>query len=1036
MLDFKRIGGEIISSPLNENFRKLRNDISISNTNLVFSETEPVKDTIADMLAIENPDNAQVCYVISSGELYRYATHDKTWHKIADFGQTFRQGFLSSGTVVLEKGITLDSEINTILHTPKMLVYFKNQPGDKNYLKGMYLIEEQTIDLSTVAEISGANVYSLFVDYMGHYSFDSGIPQYDDVNKIYIGSFVVKDDKTIANQDFIYTLPDMAYTADRSKFLFDGGTVAGLRIRGKENALIERDSGYYYDEGINYITGDTDNYPVDNDKGTNYNLKYFESESPATKIYYLIPDDAIANGFEDSAELIYNKYWNPDTKALEDVDPGYYTIQHHLVTPTGQNIFIYGSKLYNTKSLAVSALNSAPDINFDFPYVEVSRIIVGNPVEGVFNSTNESLFEVYSLGTLSRVGTVNPEFADNLFKIYSGVITDTTPMSARFVLDDLVNTNNVDLYNLKILPYNYTAELFVSDTKYIGEGLEPARPTHTDDRTRTAGNLDGYYLADNEDINILRNRIRDIETEIWALQDTTKTNIYEQSIRYRLFSLETRMTNAEDTITENTEKVTDLENNKVDKTTKVNEYTLDADITLKTGDIGEGQGNGVASNLWYTEERVSANTDVAESTAHRNTISSGTLDQTLSASSIADHIQINPHNLSTDDIKILQGSQKLFITPEEERRIRADKLPDDTIQALADLDAKNIDSIKIDSYDGSSVTTTGKITQIGNVTDIRFYEDGVELNVSEDGKTLIVECKGQVDEDMVMLRHYYASEEMKDPENPELIGTVDKAVTAIAANAIHGIASAGADKYYGTNEEGLPGIYDIQKFVTTADADSFTNIDQVTFVPIDGSVQEKHLEESLINKINNNYHKVYNTGTLSSAEINTFNFGDNLTVTVENNIATINAVAPGESAVTNFANLADVSVTYTGNRGKMLIVNEAEDGVTLSNALSMDEYMLESVYVDTTDVTKVKKAVQADNATNATTAATATNALAVNTKVVDDTKTTSGVLWTAEKIISNTSSQITNESVTTHSGTSVPSNSLGKNGDLYILIEG
>ena len=40
----KRIGGEITSSPLNENFKKLRNDISISNTNLVFSETEPVKE--------------------------------------------------------------------------------------------------------------------------------------------------------------------------------------------------------------------------------------------------------------------------------------------------------------------------------------------------------------------------------------------------------------------------------------------------------------------------------------------------------------------------------------------------------------------------------------------------------------------------------------------------------------------------------------------------------------------------------------------------------------------------------------------------------------------------------------------------------------------------------------------------------------------------------------------------------------------------------------------------------------------------------
>ena len=41
-------------------------------------------------------------------------------------------------------------------------------------------------------------------------------------------------------------------------------------------------------------------------------------------------------------------------------------------------------------------------------------------------------------------------------------------------------------------------------------------------------------------------------------------------------------------------------------------------------------------------------------------------------------------------------------------------------------------------------------------------------------------------------------------------------------------------------------------------------------------------------------------------------------------------------------------------------------------------------------------------------------------------------LW--QKIISNTSSQIKNEGVNTYSGTTVPDNSLGKNGDLYITI--
>ena len=374
----------------------------------------------------------------------------------------------------------------------------------------------------------------------------------------------------------------------------------------------------------------------------------------------------------------------------------------------------------------------------------------------------------------------------------------------------------------------------------------------------------------------------------------------------------------------------------------------------------------------------------------------------------------------------------MFVTVEEERRIRADKLPDDTIQALADLDAKNMDSVKIDKLDGNGMNSTGTITQLGNITGIRFYEDGLNLEVTEDGETLIVECKGQVDEDMVMLRQLYASQEMLDPENPELIGTVNKAITATSANSITGIEASGADKYYGTDAEGIPGIYNIQKFVTTTSADSFTEIDQIAFVPIDKSVLESHLSDDLANKINNNYHQVYNTGVLSSAQINTFNFGDNLTVSVEGSTATINAVAPGSSAVTNFANLADVNVSYTGNAGKALVINETGTGVVVSNAPSMDDYMLKTVYVDTTDITKVKKAVKADTATLAT---TASNALKLSSKTVDDSKTTDAVLWTASKIISNTSSQITNEGVTTHSGTSVPSNSLGKNGDIYILIE-
>ena len=77
----------------------------------------------------------------------------------------------------------------------------------------------------------------------------------------------------------------------------------------------------------------------------------------------------------------------------------------------------------------------------------------------------------------------------------------------------------------------------------------------------------------------------------------------------------------------------------------------------------------------------------------------------------------------------------------------------------------------------------------------------------------------------------------------------------------------------------------------------------------------------------------------------------------------------------------------------------------------------------------------AELADRATLADAATNALAVNDKVVDDTDSTVDSLWTAAQIISNTSSQISNEGVNTYSGTSVPSDSLGKDGDLYILLE-
>ena len=136
--DFIRIGGPIESAPLNTNFRNLRNDISIANVNLAFSDTDGVKNNIKDMLSIENPANAQTCYVISNGSLYRFAKSDNQWHKIADFGQTYRQGFLNSGVIVMSDLMSLQVGSSNTLLIPEMLVYYKSLPGDEVYLKGMY----------------------------------------------------------------------------------------------------------------------------------------------------------------------------------------------------------------------------------------------------------------------------------------------------------------------------------------------------------------------------------------------------------------------------------------------------------------------------------------------------------------------------------------------------------------------------------------------------------------------------------------------------------------------------------------------------------------------------------------------------------------------------------------------------------------------------------------------------------------------------------------------------------------------------------
>lgn len=1024
MRDFIRIGGEITSAPLNENFRRLLNAISIANTNLVFPEKDAVVDTIDEMNKIENPENAQTCYVISSGELYRYAKRDNKWIKIADFGQTFRQGFLNSGAVVLEDYITLKEGSKTILNMPSMLVYFKNKPGDERYLKGMYLVEAKELDIT--GKVSGANSYSILVDYTGNYSLITGMPKTDNPNNIFIGTILVNNKNEII-PNFIYTLPDMAYTADRGQFLLTGGQAEGCNLIATEedDNKVNRASGFYYDEGINFPIGKTSKYPIDSDNGSNFSLKAYASQSPVETLYYMIPSNPLNYDILVADGIINNKYWNGVN--LIEVPKNHFTIQQHLVTPNGQNIIIYGTKIYNSITDAISNLNSISSLNINFPYIEATRIVIGN-VKEKFKTNDSSMCQFFTLGRLAQVGTISPEFADNVFKIYSGNLNDTSPASLRFNLYDLDREGFNNLYTLNILPYETVDDLFYNDEKYITDSkIQYTQKTR--DRYRTVDKQPGYRIADNEDVILLKDRVNDLEREIWNLYDSTKAK-YEQSVRYRLFTAENKL-DENDTKLENHEnRIIELENNKVKKETTINGYTLGdtndkaevKSINIQTGDIQEGLGKGTTINEWFTQGKVSENTDVVNATTHINKISAN--------DSATSHTKVNPHNISTDDINILTDTTKIFITPEEERRIRTDRLPENTIQALADLDAKNLDSLGIYYTNGSSSTPGEGPIHLGDVKKLRFFKDGINMALDADRETLVLECIGQIDENRFMFKNRYATLEAEYPDS--FGGYVDNAVNAEYANNVNGIETATSNQYYGTNNTGEVGIYDLPSYVSTIDKDSFVTGDQIIFVPVDGSVLEKHLSADLANKINNNYHTVYNNGELKSAEINTFSFGDNLTVNINGNTATINASGSGSgSGISNFVNLADVDVTYTGNEGKTIVINDEGNGLTVSAAPSLDKYMLKAVYVDSTDISKIKKAVQADTATLAN---TANNALKVNNKEVDNTSKTEG-LWTASQIISNTTSQIQNEGVNTYSGTTVPSDTLGKNGDIYVLIE-
>ena len=1028
MQDFIRIGGEIVSQPLNENFRRLINAISLANTNLIFSDTYGVVDTLTDMYAVPSPLDGQACYVVSSGELYRYTkAGNGRWVKIADFGNTFRQGFLNSGAVVMAAPIT-KSDANE-LTLPDMLLYYKNKDGDDRYLKGMYGLDSRILDVSAFNAPGAYSIYATMENnrLLPEIVVGSGMPTSDMVEKIYLGSFLVDTSNEIMN-DFVFTIPDIAYTGDRGLFYVSGGQANGLALmpNNNNNKTVNRKDGFYYDEGVNYPTGPVIDFPVNVDNGSNYNLKYFNTQASPI-LYYFTPEQGLQHDILASPGLIVNKYWDADNQILRDVEEGHFTIQQHLVTPNGQNIVLYGTQVYNSIEDATSNINTIFGSDINFPYVEATRVVVGSYSQ--FSSGDGTKARFFTMGRLAQVGTISPIFADNQFTVYDGSALDVTPATIQLSLDDLGAEYDTSLghFKLSVLPYDTERDLFSLPNKYITDASAPAvTQTLVDTRNYPSS---GYKLADDKDLDYLKQRVSDIEAEIWKTYNAQAAR-YEQGIRKRVYDAETRLDADDVTLANHEVRITSNEQNKVNKTTTINGYRLGDTtgaaeakaIRLVTGDIQEGAPTGGTINLWYTEARVSANSDVAAATTHVNTLSL--------TDDADDHVKVNPHNLSTDDINILLDTTKIFVTPEEERRIRADRLPENTIQALQDLDDKNMDYLPITKLGGSREDPTGDRYLLGNFKELEIFEDGVDFDTSVDGKTLTLNIRGQIDESTMMTKAHYATLEA---EYPSLYnGYVDNSVYSAFAYGLAGIEEALPSQYYGTNSYGDIGIHDLPVYVSTVNQSSFASADQIIFVPVDGSVTEQHLETTLRDKINNNYHAVYDGGVLKSAEVNAFVFGDNLSVHMAGHTATINATGSGGQGANQFANLEDVDVTYTGNAGKMLVVNDNEDAVVLANTPSMNDFMKKSVYVSTTDLTKVKKAELADNAT---VAATATNALAVNSRIVNDEDTSISSLWTAAKIISNTSSQIATEGVQTYSGTTTPSSSLGKNGDLYILLE-
>jgi hypothetical protein len=455
----------------------------------------------------------------------------------------------------------------------------------------------------------------------------------------------------------------------------------------------------------------------------------------------------------------------------------------------------------------------------------------------------------------------------------------------RFDLGALQKDEITDLYHLGVLSKEVDRKLFGLEYKYYTDSNSTTKQTQTRTESRGFNNKIGYEIADAADLDYATNRITDIEQEIWGAVGNAGKQRHEQSIRYRLYHAELTLDDTVRVVGEHETKIDALQKEKVNKDTEINGKKLGLDkqdpnevnkIELKTIDIDEPENATEEEHQWFTQERVSKNPDVQMAKGHAETVSTGTQDATLSKSSVSGHTQKNPHNLSTDDLVVLKNSQKLFVTSDEERRIRSDKLPDDT---KAELN-KKIENITIASIAGNSQTTGGSPVELGNVKALHFYQHGSKVDVANGIAT--IECVGQTNPDDFLLKDEFAKDAKKNPG--KYYGAVDR---AIVADNVTALKTAGPNQYYGTTEEKDPddpegkrykiAAYDLPRYVTTEDATKFTDVDKVTFAPIDRSITLKHLANSRVtyganseeNKlqtnvydlVKNHYHKVYNNGT-------------------------------------------------------------------------------------------------------------------------------------------------------------------------------